>query len=104
MPDIRRLAVPMHDLFNRVFSGEPSYRGGRVILAELKHKGALTRSRAYSGDIAFIEGGKEALEQLEIHMQELDKATWDTAPPFAFRFIYWAVPMLIAAMALPYRQ
>ena len=72
--DIRRLAVPMHGLFNQVFSGEFSYCGGKVILAELEHKGALTRSRAYSGDIAFMESRKEALEQLEIHMQELDKA------------------------------
>jgi hypothetical protein len=68
MPDIRRLAVPMHNLFNRFFLGKPSYYSSRVILAELKHKGALTRSRAYSGDIAFIKGGKEALEQLEIYI------------------------------------
>jgi len=62
VPNIRQLAVSMHDLFNWPFLGKPSYYSGRVILAELKYKGALTRSRAYSGDIAFIEGGKEALE------------------------------------------
>ena len=88
MPDIRRLAVSIYKLFNRLFLGEPSYRSGRVILAELKYKGALIRSRAYSSDIAFIEGRKEALEQLEIYIQELNKATWATTPPFAFRFIY----------------
>jgi hypothetical protein len=63
MPDIRRLTVPIYN-----FSGEPSYYSSRVILAELKYKGALTRSRVYSGNIAFIEGGKEALEQLEIYI------------------------------------
>ena len=68
MPDIRQLAVPMHNLFNWLFLGKPSYYSGRVILAEFKYKGALTRSRAYSGDIAFIEGRKEALEQLEIYI------------------------------------
>jgi hypothetical protein len=62
VPDIRRLAVPIYNLFNWVFLGEPSYYSSRVILAELKYKGVLTRSRAYSGDIAFIEGRKEALE------------------------------------------
>ena len=62
MPDIRRLTVPIYNLFNRLFLGEPSYRSSRVILVELKYKGVLTRSRAYSGDIAFIKGRKEALE------------------------------------------
>ena len=68
MPDIRWLAVPIHNLFNWFFLGKPSYHSSRVILAELKYKGALTRSRAYSGDIAFIEGRKEALKQLEIYI------------------------------------
>ena len=68
MPNIRRLTVPIYNLYNWLFLGEPSYHSSRVILAELKHKGALMRSRAYSGDIAFIKGGKEALEQLEIYI------------------------------------
>ena len=68
MPNIRRLTVPIYNLYNWLFLGEPSYYGSRVILAELKYKGVLTRSRAYSGNIAFIEGGKEALEQLEIYI------------------------------------
>jgi len=62
VPDIRQPTVPIYNLFNWLFLGEPSYRGGRVILAEFKYKGASIRSRAYSGDIAFIKGGKEALE------------------------------------------
>ena len=62
MPDICWLVVPMYDLFNWVFLGEPSYCSSRVILAEFKYKGVLMRSKAYFGDIAFIEGGKEALK------------------------------------------
>ena len=62
VPDIRQLTVPIYDLFNRLFLGEPSYYSSRVILVELKHEGVLTRSRAYSSDIAFIEGRKEALK------------------------------------------
>jgi len=62
MPDIRQLTVPIYDLFNWLFLGKPSYCNSKVILAEFKYKGALTRSRAYSGDIAFIEGRKEALK------------------------------------------
>ena len=88
MPNIRQLAVPIHNLFNWFFLGKPSYYSSRVILAELKYKGVLIRSKAYSNNIAFIKGKKEVLKQLEIYIQELNKATWDAAPPFAFRFIY----------------
>ena len=62
MPNIRQLAVPIHNLFNWFFLGKPSYYSSRVILAELKYKGVLTRSRAYFGNIVFIKGRKEALE------------------------------------------
>ena len=75
MPNIYRLTVPIHNLYNRLFLGEPNYYNSRVILAELKYKGALTRSKAYSGNIAFINNKKEALKQLKIYIQELNKAT-----------------------------
>ena len=68
MPDICWLAVPMYNLFNWLFLGKPSYYSSKVILVELEYKGALMRSKAYSGDIAFIEGGNKALEQLEIYI------------------------------------
>ena len=68
VPNICRLAVPMHNLFNWVFLGKPSYYSSRVILVELKYKGVLTRSKAYFSNIVFIEGKKEALKQLEIYI------------------------------------
>ena len=68
VPDIYRLAAPMHDLYNWLFLGEPSYCGNSVILGEFKYKGVLIRSKAYSSDIAFIKSGKEALEQLKIYI------------------------------------
>ena len=73
VPNIRRLAAPMHDLYNRLFLSKPSYYSNSVILGEFEYKGVLIRSKAYSSNIAFIKGGKEALEQLKIYIQELDK-------------------------------
>ena len=68
MPDIHRLAAPIYNLYNWLFSGEPSYCSSSVILGEFKHKEVLIRSKAYSSNIAFMKGGKEALEQLKIYI------------------------------------
>jgi len=61
-------------------------------------------SNCLSGDIRFMEGGKEALEQLDKEVQELDKANWAAGPSLAVKLVSWALPMLAAAIVLPYRK
>jgi len=46
-------------------SAVPGYRGGRLIIAVINYNGAIIRSNCFSGNIQFMEGRKEALEQLD---------------------------------------
>jgi len=48
-----------------MFSAVPGYRGGIIVITELNYNGVSITSNCFSGDIQFIEGGKEALEQLD---------------------------------------
>ena len=104
VPNICQIAVFMEDLFNWLFLGKPSYCCGKIILVEFEHKGVLTKSKAYSSNIAFMESKKEALKQLEVYIQEFDKAIWAAAPPFIIKFMYWTVPMLITTMVFLYKK
>ena len=52
----------------------------------------------------FMEGGKEALEQLDEEVKELNKANWAAAPYFLVRLTYFAAPMLVVALVLLYRE
>jgi len=40
----------------------PGYHGGILAITELNYNRAAIISNCFSGDIQFIEGGKEALE------------------------------------------
>jgi hypothetical protein len=51
-----------------------------------------------------MEGRKEALEQLDKEVKELNKANWAAAPYFLVRLAYFTAPMLAVALVLPYRE
>jgi len=51
-----------------------------------------------------MESGKEALEQLDEEVKELDEANWAAVPHFLVRLVYFAAPMLVVALVLLYRE
>ena len=61
-------------------------------------------SNCLSGNIRFMEGRKEALEQLDKEVQELNKANWATRPSLMVKLVSQALPILIAAIVLLYRK
>ena len=76
------------------------YYGGRLIIAVINYNGVIMRSNCFSGDVQFIEGGKEALEQLDKKVQELNKANQATMDPFWLKFIYFITPIIALAIVL----
>jgi hypothetical protein len=52
----------------------PGYRGGTLAIMALDYNREAIISNCLSGDIKFIEGGKEALEQLDKEIRELNNA------------------------------
>ena len=78
----------------------PCYCGGRLIIAEINYNGVSIRSNCFSGNVQFIEGGKEALEQLDKEVQELDETNWAAVDPFWLRFVYFAAPIIVLALVV----
>ena len=62
------------------------------------------RSNCFSGNIQFIKGRKEALEQLDKEVKKLNNANWATAPPFLVRLAHFTALILAIALVLPYRE
>ena len=76
----------------------PGYRSGILAITVLNYNREAIISNCLSGNIKFIEGRKEALEQLDKEIWELNN-TNQTA-----RLVSQALPILAAAIALLYRK
>ena len=56
--------VPIYNTIIKISSFIPGYRGGTLAITALNYNGEAIMSNYLSGDIRFIEGGKEALKNL----------------------------------------
>ena len=54
----------------------PGYCGSTLAIIALNYNGEAIISNCLSSDIKFIEGRKEALEQLDKEIRELNNANW----------------------------
>jgi len=57
--------VPICDTIIKISSAVPGYCGGTLAITALDYNREAIMSNCLSGDIRFMEGGKEALEQLD---------------------------------------
>ena len=78
----------------------PGYHSGRLIIVVIDHNRAIMRSNCFFSNIQFIKGGKEALEQLDKEVQELNKANWAITNPFWLRFMYFVAPIIVLALVV----
>ena len=82
----------------------PGYYSSILAITALNYNREAIISNCLSSNIQFIEGGKEALEQLDKEVQELNKANWDTAPYAILRFAFQATLIVVIALVLLYRE
>jgi len=54
--------VPIYNTIIKISLAVPGYRGGILAITALNYNGEVIISNYLSGNIRFIEGGKEALE------------------------------------------
>jgi len=57
--------VPIHNTIIKISLAISGYRGGTLAIMALNYNGEVIMSNCLSSDIRFMEGGKEALEQLD---------------------------------------
>ncbi|OCL11878.1 hypothetical protein AOQ84DRAFT_422051 [Glonium stellatum] len=103
-PNVRWATIPIRDTIIKISSAVPGYRGGTLAITALDYNGEAIISNCLSGDIQFMEGGKEALEQLNKEVKELDEANWAAGPSLMAQLVSWTLPMLAVAIVLPQRK
>ena len=57
--------VPIYNIIIKISLAVPGYRGSTLAITALNYNREATMSNCLSGDIWFIKGRKEALEQLD---------------------------------------
>ena len=82
----------------------PGYYSGILAIMALNYNREAIISNCLSSDIQFIEGRKEALEQLDKEVRELNKANQDAVPYAILRFAFQAALIAVIALVLLYRE